>query len=139
MAQKTAANPLLLVSAGVLVDYDGRVLMQQRPKGKAYSGYWEFPGGKLQEGETPEQALIRELAEELGINTKTSCLAPIGFSSHAYPDFHLLMPVFVCRVWEGIARPLEGQTLAWRKINEINTKEMLPANHSLVALIRDLL
>ena len=130
---------LLLVSAVALIDADNRVLISQRPVGKSMSGLWEFPGGKLQENETPEQALIRELSEELGIDTKESCLAPIGFASHSYDDFHLLMPVFVCRVWEGIPQPKEGQRIAWVTLTELSSYPMPPADKPLIPILRDLL
>ena len=104
---------IVLVSAVALIDPDGRVLLAKRPEGKSLAGLWEFPGGKVDPGETPEAALIRELREELGIETKASCLAPLTFASHSYDDFHLLMPLFACRRWEGIATGREGQTLAW--------------------------
>src|SRR5471032_2726473 len=106
-------QPVVLVVAVALVDPDGRVLMAQRPEGKSMAGLWEFPGGKVQAGETPEAALVRELTEELGIDTSESCLAPLAFASHRYPDFHLLMPLFVCRRWRGIVTAREGQELAW--------------------------
>ena len=134
-----AGAPLLLVSAVVLIDADDRVLLARRPEGKPMAGLWEFPGGKLQEGETPEAALIRELAEELGIDTHESCLAPIGFASHAYDDFHLLMPLFVCRVWEGTPAPREGQELAWVRPNALRDYPMPPADVPLVAQLQDLL
>ena len=107
---------MVLVSAVALVDVDGRVLIAQRPEGKAMSGLWEFPGGKVEQGETPEAALIRELQEELGIDTWQSCLAPLTFASHSYDDFHLLMPFFVCRKWQGMPRPKEHQALKWVNI-----------------------
>ena len=130
---------LLLVSAVALIDADDRVLLAQRPEGKSMAGLWEFPGGKVQDGETPEAALIRELDEELGIDTYESCLAPIGFASHAYDDFHLLMPLFVCPVWEGAPRPREGQTLAWVRPNAMRDYPMPPADVPLVAQLQDLL
>ena len=108
-----AARPIVLVAAVALIDADGRVLLAQRPEGKHLAGLWEFPGGKVQPGETPEAALIRELEEELGIDVEASCLAPFTFASHAYPEFHLLMPLYVCRKWSGIAIAREGQHLAW--------------------------
>ena len=134
-----AGAPLLLVSAVALIDAADRVLLARRPEGKPMAGLWEFPGGKLQEGETPEAALIRELAEELGIDTHESCLAPIGFASHAYDDFHLLMPLFVCRVWEGTPAPREGQELAWVRPNALRDYPMPPADVPLVAQLQDLL
>jgi 8-oxo-dGTP diphosphatase len=130
---------LVLVAAAALVDRDSRVLLAQRPAGKPMAGLWEFPGGKLAPGETPEAALIRELAEELGIDTEESCLAPIAFASHAYADFHLLMPLFVCRVWRGTPQPREGQTLAWVRPAQLRDYPMPPADVPLVALLRDLL
>lgn len=131
--------PLLLVSAVALIDADDRVLLARRPEGKSMAGLWEFPGGKVQDGETPEAALIRELDEELGIDTYESCLAPIGFASHAYDDFHLLMPLFVCRVWEGTPQPREGQKLAWVRPNALREYPMPPADVPLVAQLQDLL
>jgi 8-oxo-dGTP diphosphatase len=130
---------LLLVSAVALIDADDRVLLAQRPEGKSMAGLWEFPGGKVQDGETPEAALIRELDEELGIDTYESCLAPIGFASHGYDDFHLLMPLFVCRVWERTPQPREGQTLAWVRPNAMRDYPMPPADVPLVAQLQDLL
>ena len=130
---------LVLVAAAALVDRDSRVLLAQRPEGKAMAGLWEFPGGKLAPGETPEAALIRELAEELGIDTEESCLAPIAFASHAYADFHLLMPLFVCRVWRGTPQPREGQTLAWVRPERLRDYPMPAADVPLVATLRDLL
>src|SRR5580700_7769998 len=108
-----AERPVILVAAVALIDVDGRVLLAERPAGKHLAGMWEFPGGKVQSGETPETALIRELDEELGIDVEASCLAPFTFTSHAYPEFHLLMPLYVCRKWSGIARAREGQQLKW--------------------------
>jgi 8-oxo-dGTP diphosphatase len=130
---------IVLVAAVALVDADGRVLLAQRPPGKHLAGMWEFPGGKVQPGETPEVALIRELAEELDIETDAKCLAPFTFASHAYETFHLLMPLYVCRVWQGIARPMEGQTLAWARPAQFGDYEMPPADIPLVAMLRDLL
>ncbi len=132
-------KPVLLVAAAALVDADGRVLLARRPEGKSMEGLWEFPGGKIQDGEVPEQALIRELREELGIDTRSSCLAPIGFASHAYEDFHLLMPLFACRVWQGIVTPREGQELVWVRPQRLGDYPMPPADNPLVALLRDLL
>jgi 8-oxo-dGTP diphosphatase len=133
------ALPMLLVAAVALVDADGRVLLQQRPAGKEMAGLWEFPGGKVHAGETPEAALIRELREELGIDTSESCLAPIGFASHAYPKFHLLMPLFVCRVWRGQPVAHEGQALAWVRPARLADYPMPPADLPLVPLLQDLL
>lgn len=129
----------ILVSAVALIDKDGRVLLTQRPEGKSMSGLWEFPGGKVERGETPEVALIRELEEELGINTWSSCLAPLTFASHGYEDFHLLMPVFACRKWEGIPTPREKQTLKWMHVSEMWDYPMPPADIPLIATLRDLL
>ena len=137
-----AADParrVVLVAAVALVDADGRVLLAQRPEGKAMAGLWEFPGGKVDPGETPEAALIRELAEELGINVAASCLAPFTFASHAYPDFHLLMPLYVCRKWSGIPLPREGQRLRWVRAAQLADYPMPPADKPLVAMLRDLL
>ncbi len=134
-----AAKPVVLVVAVALVDADGRVLVARRPEGKAMAGLWEFPGGKVRDGETPEAALVRELREELGIDTKGSCLAPIAFASHAYDDFHLLMPLYVCRVWRGTATPREGQELAWVRPARLADYPMPPADEPLVAHLRDLL
>ena len=133
------AVPLVLVAAVVLVNPDGRVLLAQRPAGKAMGGLWEFPGGKVNPGETPEAALIRELAEELGIDVAASCLAPFTFASHAYPDFHLLMPLYVCRKWTGIPTPREGQHLRWVRPARLADYPMPPADKPLLALLRDLL
>ncbi len=127
----------LLVSAVALIDADGRVLLAQRPAGKSMAGLWEFPGGKVEAGETPEAALIRELHEELGIDTWTSCLAPLTFASHAYPDFHLLMPLFACRRWQGIATPREGQVLKWVRARDLADYPMPPADIPLIPILRD--
>jgi len=127
----------LLVSAVALIDRDGRVLLAQRPEGKPMAGLWEFPGGKVEEGETPETALIRELQEELGINTWQSCLAPLTFASHSYDDFHLLMPLFACRKWQGMPRPNEGQTLKWVRVNNLRDYPMPPADIPLIPVLRD--
>lgn len=128
---------LVLVAAVVLVDPDGRVLLAQRPEGKAMAGLWEFPGGKIEAGETPEAALIRELHEELGIDTWASCLAPLSFASHGYADFHLLMPVFICRKWQGIVRPHEGQKLAWVRPDRLLDYPMPEADSPLIPIIRE--
>ena len=127
----------VLVAAVILVDHDGRILLAQRPEGKVMAGLWEFPGGKLEENETPEAALVRELKEELDITTAPSCLAPLTFASHSYENAHLLMPVYVCRVWEGYAKPMEGQTLAWVKVDDIEKYDMPPADIPLIPFIRD--
>ncbi len=128
---------IVLVSAVALVDADGRILLAQRPQGKSLAGLWEFPGGKVETGETPEAALIRELKEELGIDTHASCLAPLTFASHAYPGFHLLMPLFVCRKWQGVPSGREGQVLAWVGPSALNGYEMPPADLPLIPILRD--
>lgn len=128
---------IVLVSAVALIDADGRVLLAQRPEGKSMAGLWEFPGGKVERGETPETALIRELKEELGIDTWQSCLAPLTFASHAYPEFHLLMPLFACRRWQGAATPREGQTLAWVRPAALRDYPMPPADLPLLPILRD--
>ena len=129
--------PILLVVAVALMDVDGRILIAKRPEGKKMAGLWEFPGGKVDPGETPERALIRELQEELGVDTRASCLAPIGFASHAYDDFHLLMPLYVCRVWQGTPTAKEGQELAWVRPARLGDYPMPPADVPLVAQLRD--
>ena len=129
----------LLVVAVALVDPDGRVLLAQRPEGKSLAGLWEFPGGKVDPGERPEQALIRELREELGIDTEASCLAPLTFASHSYDDFHLLMPLWICRKWEGIAQPCEGQALKWVKPEKLRDYPMPAADLPLIPVLQDLL
>ena len=126
----------VLVAAVALIDPDGRVLLAQRPEGKSMAGLWEFPGGKVEPGETPEAALIRELHEELGIDTWTSCLAPLTFASHSYDDFHLLMPVFACRKWQGIAQPREGQTLAWVQAQDLREYPMPAADIPLIPALQ---
>ena len=128
---------ILLVTAVALIDPEGRVLLAQRPPGKSLAGLWEFPGGKVDPGETPEQALIRELHEELGIDTWKSCLAPLTFASHSYEDFHLLMPLFACRRWDGIASGREGQALAWVRPNQLRDYPMPPADLPLIPILRD--
>jgi 8-oxo-dGTP diphosphatase len=130
---------IVLVAACALIDADGRVLIAQRPEGKAMAGLWEFPGGKIEDGERPEQTLIRELEEELGIGVNEACLAPLTFASHSYADFHLLMPLYVCRRWEGIAAALEGQRLAWVKPNRLRDYPMPPADEPLVSHLLALL
>ncbi|WP_322868156.1 8-oxo-dGTP diphosphatase MutT [Aquicoccus sp. G2-2] len=127
----------VLVSAVALIDRDGRVLLAQRPEGKSMAGLWEFPGGKVEPGETPEMALIRELEEELGIGTWASCLAPLTFASHSYPEFHLLMPLFACRKWEGIPQPREGQVLKWAHPRDMRDYPMPPADIPLIPILRD--
>lgn len=128
---------MVLVSAVALIDADGRILLAQRPEGKSLAGLWEFPGGKVEPGETPEAALIRELREELAIDTHASCLAPMTFASHAYPGFHLLMPLFACRKWTGVPVPQEGQTLAWVRPNALRDYPMPPADLPLIPILRD--
>ena len=132
-------KPLLLVAACALVDTDGRVLLARRPEGKKMAGLWEFPGGKLDPGETPEVALIRELREELGIDVTASCLAPFAFASHAYERFHLLMPLYLCRRWKGVPTAKEGQTLAWVRARQLDEYAMPPADKPLIPLLRDFL
>ena len=128
----------VLVSAVALIDVDGRVLLAQRPEGKSMAGLWEFPGGKVEPFETPEAALIRELHEELGIDTWESCLAPLTFASHTYDDFHLLMPLFACRKWEGQPQAREGQTLKWVRPNKLRDYPMPPADLPLIPDIKRL-
>ncbi len=130
---------LVLVVACALIDADGRVLLAQRPEGKSMAGLWEFPGGKLEIGETPESCLIRELEEELGIVTKAACLAPLSFASHAYADFHLLMPLYICRRFEGAPIPREGQQLKWVRARDLRNFAMPPADEPLVAALLDIL
>jgi 8-oxo-dGTP diphosphatase len=130
---------ILLVAACALVDADGRVLLAKRPPGKPLAGLWEFPGGKVEPGETPEAALIRELKEELDIDVAAKCLAPLSFASHSYPEFHLLMPLFVCRRWEGDISPLQGQQLAWVRAQKLAGYAMPPADEPLKVVLRDLL
>ncbi|HVZ10180.1 bifunctional GNAT family N-acetyltransferase/(deoxy)nucleoside triphosphate pyrophosphohydrolase [Rhodopila sp.] len=132
-------KPLVLVVACALVDTDGRVLLARRPEGKTMAGLWEFPGGKVNAGETPEAALIRELKEEIGIDVAAACLAPFAFASHAYEGFHLLMPLFICRRWKGVPRPRENQTLAWVRATKLTEYEMPPADKPLIPLLRDFL
>ena len=130
---------LVLVVAVALVDPDGRILLARRPEGKAMAGLWEFPGGKVESGESPEAALIRELHEELGIETWKSCLAPLTFASHAYDDFHLLMPLYVCRKWEGQPLSRENQALKWVRPNRLRDYPMPPADEPLIPALIDLL
>ncbi|KAB2874584.1 MAG: 8-oxo-dGTP diphosphatase MutT [Bauldia sp.] len=130
---------LLLVVACALVDADGRVLISQRPEGKAMAGLWEFPGGKVEPGETPEATLVRELREELAIDTQSACLAPLTFASHAYDDFHLLMPLYVCRKWQGIVQPQEGQAVKWVRPRQLRDYPMPPADAPLIAPLIELL
>ncbi len=130
---------LLLVAAAALVDSDGRVLIAQRPEGKSLAGLWEFPGGKVEPGERPEVALIRELNEELGITVEKACLAPLTFASHAYPDFHLLMPLYICRRWQGLVAAREGQALKWARPADLRGYPMPPADAPLIPALIDLL
>ena len=130
---------LVLVAACALIDADGRVLIAQRPQGKAMAGLWEFPGGKVETGERPEQSLIRELKEELGIIVKEECLAPLTFASHLYPDFHLLMPLYVCRRWEGFVAAQEGQRLKWVRPKELRDYPMPPADEPLISHLTTLI
>jgi len=139
MAATGAEKPVVLVVAVALIDVDGRVLLAERPEGKSMAGLWEFPGGKVHDGETPETALIRELKEELGIDVTASCLAPFTFASHGYAEFHLLMPLYVCRKWQGSITAREGQRLAWVRPNRLADYAMPPADKPLVAMLRDLL
>ena len=139
MSQILTGKRLLLVAACALVDTDGRVLLAQRPEGKQLAGLWEFPGGKVEPGETPEQCLIRELQEEIGIETDIPCLAPLTFASHSYDDFHLLMPLFVCRRFRGIAQPKEGQVLKWMRPKQMRDYPMPPADAPLIQFLIDLL
>ena len=132
-------KPLVLVAAAVLVDVDGRVLIAKRPHGKAMAGLWEFPGGKVEANETPEECLIRELNEELGVKVTNACLAPFVFTSHSYESFHLLMPVWLCRRWEGFVTAREHEAIAWVKPDRLSAYPMPPADLPLVAWLRDLL
>ncbi len=132
-------KPIILVSAAALIDADGRVLVAKRPEGKSMAGLWEFPGGKVAEGESPEAALVRELDEELGIEVCESCLYPLTFASHAYADFHLMMPLYACRKWQGIPKPREGQDIRWVYPNALSGLSMPPADGPLVQALRDLL
>jgi 8-oxo-dGTP diphosphatase len=131
--------PLLLVAACVLLDSEGRILIAKRPPGRSLAGLWEFPGGKVEQGESPEHALVRELAEELGIDIAAADLAPLTFASHGYPDFHLLMPLFLCKSWRGELVPHEGQELAWVKPTELAAYAMPPADEPLKAVLPTLL
>ncbi len=134
-----AGRKILLVAACALVDQDGRILLAQRPEGKSLAGLWEFPGGKVEQGETPEETLVRELEEELGIETKVPCLAPLTFASHTYETFHLLMPLYVCRRYEGIPRGMEGQAIKWVKPQALRHYPMPPADEPLIPYLQDLL
>ena len=130
---------ILLVAACALVDPDNRILLARRPEGKSLAGLWEFPGGKIDPGETPEESLVRELHEELGITTQTACLAPLTFASHSYEKFHLLMPLFICRKFDGIPMPRENQTLKWVRPQNLRDYPMPPADEPLIPVLQDLL
>ncbi|KQW28164.1 NTP pyrophosphohydrolase [Rhizobium sp. Root274] len=132
-------KPILLVAACALVDTDNRILLAQRPEGKSLAGLWEFPGGKVEAGETPEETLVRELNEELGIVTKVACLAPLTFASHTYDSFHLLMPLYICRRYEGIPQGREGQAIKWVKSKALRDYPMPPADEPLIPFLQDLL
>ncbi len=132
-------KPILLVAACALVDTDGRILLAQRPEGKTLAGLWEFPGGKVEAGETPEETLVRELDEELGITTRIPCLAPLTFASHSYDSFHLLMPLFICRRYDGIAHGREGQAVKWVRPQALREYPMPPADEPLIPFLQDLL
>lgn len=134
-----AGRKILLVAACALIDADGRILLAQRPEGKSLAGLWEFPGGKVERGETPEETLVRELEEELGIKTKIACLAPLTFASHSYETFHLLMPLYICRRYEGIAQGREGQALKWVRAGALRDYPMPPADEPLIPMLQDLL
>ncbi|MDQ0317079.1 (deoxy)nucleoside triphosphate pyrophosphohydrolase [Amorphus orientalis] len=134
-----ASVRLVLVVACALIDVDGRVLITQRPEGKALAGMWEFPGGKVEAGERPEDTLVRELAEEIGITVTPPCLAPLTFASHAYDDFHLLMPLYVCRRWEGVPQSLENQAMRWVRPKALRDIEMPPADEPLISHLIDLI
>lgn len=132
-------KPIVLVAAAALIDVDNRVLLAERPAGKSMAGLWEFPGGKVAAGETPEEALIREMREELGIEVCETCLAPFTFASHSYTDFHLLMPLYLCRNWDGEITPREGQRLKWVRPLKLSEYQMPPADIPLIPMLRDLL
>ncbi|MBD8687485.1 MULTISPECIES: 8-oxo-dGTP diphosphatase MutT [unclassified Rhizobium] len=134
-----SGRKILLVAACALIDQDGRILLAQRPEGKSLAGLWEFPGGKVENGETPEETLVRELEEELAIKTKIACLAPLTFASHSYEIFHLLMPLYVCRRFEGIPRGAEGQAIKWVKPQALRDYPMPPADEPLIPYLQDLL
>lgn len=135
--QTPAGLPLMVVAAAAMIDADGRVLVAQRPEGKPMAGLWEFPGGKVKEGETPEFALCREIEEELGLDVRECCFTPIAFASHSYENFHLLMPLYVCRMWRGMATPREGQAIKWMKVNELYSLEMPDADVPLIAQLME--
>ena len=132
-------KPALIVPAIALVDADNRILLAQRPQGKDFAGYWEFPGGKIEKGETPKDALIREIREELGIETKDSCLAPVSFASHSYEDFHLILLLYICRRWQNTPEALEGGEIKWVRANRLRDHPMPPANGEFIAVLQDLL
>ena len=138
-ADKMASSAIQLISAVALIDSDGRVLLAERPERKIFAGYWEFPGGKIETGETPEAALVRELDEELGVDTKDSCLAPLGFVSHPYDTHHMVLLLYVCRKWSGRPQPKEGGQLKWVAPARLRDFEMPPANKELISVIQDLL
>ena len=138
-ADKMASSAIQLISVVALIDSDGRVLLAERPEGKIFAGYWEFPGGKIETGETPEAALVRELDEELGVDTKDSCLAPLGFVSHPYDTHHMVLLLYVCRKWSGRPQPKEGGQLKWVAPARLRDFEMPPANKELISVIQDLL
>jgi len=138
MTSSTPRN-ILLVAACALIDADGRILLAQRPEGKSLAGLWEFPGGKVEPGETPEECLIRELDEELGVTTRVACLAPLTFASHTYETFHLLMPLYVCRRYEGVPRGREGQAVKWVRPQALRDYPMPPADAPLIPFLQDLL
>lgn len=133
------SKPIILVSACALIDTDNRVFIAQRPAGKSMAGLWEFPGGKVEDGETPEETIIRELQEEIGVTTWESCLAPLSFASYGYDDFHLLMPLFICRKWDGFPQPKEGQALKWVHANRLRDYPMPPADEPLIPALMDIL
>ena len=135
--ETSSGLPILLVAAAALINIDNEILLASRPQGKSMAGLWEFPGGKVDKGESPEFALARELAEELGIETRECCFAPLGFASHAYDDFHLLMPLYACRMWTGTPESKEGQELAWVKPNDLAKFDMPPADIPLIYQIQD--
>ena len=132
-------KPTLIVPAIALVDTDSRILLARRPEGKSFGGYWEFPGGKIEQGETPEAALIREIREELGVETQDSCLAPVSFASHTYDDFYLILLLYVCRRWQNTPQALEGGTLEWVRPQRLRDYQMPPANLEFIAVLQDLL
>ena len=132
-------KPTLIVPAIALVDTDSRILLAQRTEGKSFAGYWEFPGGKIETGETPEAALIREIREELGVETQDSCLAPVSFASHPYDDFHLILLLYVCRRWQNTPQALEGGALEWVRPQRLRDYQMPPANLEFIAVLQDLL